>query len=175
MSEGDKNFDYKAGRHTPASPSDSPDVISWTASEYIEHYRGTSWYLALIAGTVVLALAIYLLTKDLFAVIITVVLGIIVASVAHRKPRKVTYELSSLGLKAGEKEHYFNEFRSFALIREGQLTSLMLIPLKKFAAPISMYIENDDEENITTLLGEHLPMEERSADKVDTLSRRLRF
>lgn len=175
MPEGDENFDYKAGRHSPASPTDSPAVISWTASEYIEHYRGASWYVALVVGTLVLAALIYFLTKDLFAGVITMVLGIIVASVAHRKPRKIEYELTSEGLKAGDKYHYFSEFRSFALIYEGQLGSLMLIPLKKFAAPISIYIENDDEGSIVTLLGEHLPMEKRTADKVDTLSRRLRF
>jgi hypothetical protein len=175
MADDSSNFDYSPGRHSQEGDSAGPEVISWTASEYIEHNRGKSWYMLLTLGTIVLAAAIYLLTKDLFAAIITLILGIIVASVAHRKPNAINYQLSSDGLKAGDRFHNFNEYRSFAIVHEGQLGSLMLIPLKKFTAPVSMYIEGDDEESIIALLGEHLPMEERTADKVDTLTRRLRF
>jgi hypothetical protein len=32
--------------------------FSWTASEYIDHTRGGSWYMMLLGGTVVLANAI---------------------------------------------------------------------------------------------------------------------
>lgn len=175
MADDSSNFDYSPGRHSQQENVGGPEVISWTASEYIEHHRGKSWYMLLTLGTIALAAAIYLLTKDLFAAIITFILGIIVASVAHRKPNSINYELSSDGLKAGDKFHSFSEYRSFAIVHEGQLGSLMLIPLKKFTALISMYIESDDEETIVALLGEHLPMEERAPDKVDTLTRRLRF
>jgi len=173
VAEEKTEFDYKSGAE-PTSTG-GPDTISWTASEYIEHYRGNSWYALLIVGTVALAGAIYLMTKDVFACIVIVALGAIVASVAHRKPRQIDYKLSGRGMSVGEKNYSYNEFRSFAVVRDGALSSLLLIPLKRFTAPISMFYEPEDEENIVRLLGEHLPMEQRAPDKIDSLSRKLRF
>jgi len=173
MAEEKPDFDYKPD--SQAVPAKGAGSINWTASEYIEHYRGNSWYMLLIIGTVLLAGAIYLLTKDIFAGIVIVALGVIVASVAHRKPRQIDYKLNGRGLSIGDKTYSYNEFRSFAIVRDGPLSNLMLIPLKRFTAPISMFFEPEDEENIVGLLGEHLPMEQRAPDKIDTLSRKLRF
>jgi hypothetical protein len=167
------NFDYKSG--SEPSGGEGVEHISWTASEYIEHKRGSGWYFILTIGTFGLAAIIYGLTRDLFAVVITVILGAIVASVAHRKPRQLTYELTRQGINVGEKHYSYREFKSFAIVQEGPLSSLVLIPLKRFAAALTIFFEKNDEANITAVLGEHLPMEQRSPDKVDTLSRRLRF
>jgi hypothetical protein len=103
------------------------------------------------------------------------ILGGIVGSVAHHQPQNVTYQLTSKGLAAGEKEYLYSQFRSFAVVHEGQLNSLVFIPLKRFAPPVSVFFLSEDEQPIVALVGEHLPMEQRSPDKIDTLTRRLRF
>ena len=167
------NFDYKSD--ADKEPSSSTKSISWTASEFIEHSRGKSWYLLLIIGTFILAGLVYVLTKDMFGAIVIVALGTIVASIAHRKPRQVEYHLSGRGIAIGGQDYLYKEFRSFAIVRDGALTSLVLVPLKKFAAPISIFFEPDDEQTIVSVLGNHLPLEQRSADRIDSLSRKLRF
>jgi uncharacterized membrane protein YobD (UPF0266 family) len=169
------NFDYKPDDNAKTSSAAGSDTISWTASEYIEHTRGSSWYAGLAVGTIVLSIIVYFLTKDRFATAIIVVLGIIVGSVAHRKPRQVEYQLTNRGVYVGEKFYAYKEFKSFSLTEEGPLRSLMLIPLRRFAAPVTMYLEREDEESVISLMGEHIPMEERSPDRIDSLSRRLRF
>lgn len=158
---------------TPAPPTKSS--VSWTASEYIDHTHGMSWYMTLIAGTVGIAAIIYLLTKDYFATGVTVVVGIIVAVFASRKPRQITYEISSSGLKIGEKSYAFNQFKSFTIMHEGSLASVNLMPLKRFMPPISAYFEPKDEQHITNALGAYLPYEERKMDGIDRLTRRLRL
>jgi hypothetical protein len=174
MAEEKPTFEYKTDSEEPMKPT-AKASISWSASEYIHHQRGGSWYLGLITLTVILAALLYFLTKDIFGAIITLVLGAIVASVAHRQPENINYELNSRGLRAGEKEYTYSQFRSFAVVREGQLNSLMFIPLKKFMPPVSAFFQAEDEQPIVALVGEHLPMEQRSPDKIDTLTRRLRF
>lgn len=173
VAEEKTNFDYKTDSDQKSLIGG--DSISWTASEYIEHSREASWYVGLTIGTLVLSGLMYLLTRELFATAIIIILGIIVASVAHRKPRKLDYQITSQGLNIGDKSYSYKEFRSFALVEEGPLSCLMFIPLKRFAAPLTMYLEKDDEQNIVSLIGEHIPMEQRSPDRIDTLSRRLRF
>ena len=153
----------------------SSGVVSWTASEYIDHSRGASWYLGLIVGTAILSAVIFFLTRDYFAVGVVAVLGVIVGVFATRKPRQVTYEISSSGLRVGEKSFPYSHFKSFAIIREGNLSSVNLLPLKKLMSPISAYFAPDDEERIVNALGEHLPYEERKMDHIDKLSSKLRF
>ena len=149
--------------------------IVWTASEYIEHERGAGWYLVLLLVTAVIAGISYLLFKDYVTVGIIVVLGVIVAIAVGRKPRQVQYQLSRQGIQVGEKTYNYSQFRSFSIIREGTLSSIELMPLKKLMIPVSAYFGPADEERIVDIIGQYLPYEERQMELVDKLSRRLRI
>jgi hypothetical protein len=175
VTEADQQFDYMPDKTPPEGKKDSGNSISWTASEYIDHQIGVSWYFILLIATIALAAVIYVLLKDVFATGVILVLGLIVGLAAKRKPEQATYRLSRDGLAVGEKLYPFSHFRSFAIMREGQLTSLVLIPLKRLMPPISAFFDEGDEDRIVSIIGEHLPLEQRSPDRIDNLSRRLRF
>lgn len=164
-----------AGAAQGAAPKATNDAVSWTASEYIDHARGAGWYLGLILGTIALAAGVYLVTKDYFAAGVIAAVGIIVGIFSTHKPKQVQYSLSSSGLTAGEKSYPLSLFKTFALIREGALSSVNLIPIKRFMPPLSIYFDPADEQKIVTILGEHLPLAEGGLDAVERLSRRLRF
>jgi hypothetical protein len=149
--------------------------FNWTASEYIDHDRGSSWYLLLILATAALAAVVYLLTKEYFATGIIIIVGIVVALYARQKPKQVTYELSESGIRIGEKSFGYNTFKSFALIKDGGLNSVQLSPLKRFMPAISAYYDAADEEKITDILGTHLPYEDAKPDAIESLSRRLKL
>jgi hypothetical protein len=150
-------------------------TITWTASEYIEHQRGPSWYGLLVLCTVALAAVTYLLTKDYFATGTIVVVGIIVAVFVGHKPQQVTYELNISGIKVGSKFYDYGSFKSFSITRDGLLNSLNLYPLKRFMPPIAAYFDAKDEERITNLVGDRLPLEEGRLDRIEQLSRRLKL
>lgn len=190
MEDNSTNWEYKPDGKVVAAAPDLPgsvlksgiqskssknEAVTWTASEYIDHTRGPGWYLALVAGTAVLAALVYFITKDYFATGVVALMGIIVGVFSRQKPKQVAYELSTSGLKAGEKVYPLSLFKSFALIREGELLSINLIPIKRFMPPLSIYFDPSDEEKIVGLLGSHLPLEEGGLDSIERLSRRLRF
>ena len=151
------------------------DNFSWTASEYIDHNRGASWYLLLTLATAALAIILYLLTKEYFAAGTIIAVGVIVGFYARQKPRNVNYELSESGLRVGEKLYNYSLFKSFSLIKDGMLNSIQLTPLKRFMPPISAFYDAADEEKITDILGEHLPFEDTKQNGIDRLSRRLKL
>lgn len=166
--------------NTGAAPGAAPKTggdttVIWTASEYIDHARGAGWYMTLILGTFVLATLVYFITKDYFAAGVIGVVGMIVGVFSTHKPRQVQYELSASGLKTGEKSYPLNLFKSFALIREGALSSVSMIPIKRFMPPLSIYFDPADEQKIVAILGEHLPLAEGGLDTVERLARRLKF
>ncbi|OGL37915.1 hypothetical protein A3E49_01415 [Candidatus Saccharibacteria bacterium RIFCSPHIGHO2_12_FULL_49_19] len=159
----------------PSKPPSGSSSVTWTASEYLHHDKGFIWYVLLLLATVVLAAAVYFLTKDYFATGAIVAVGIIIGIYAVRKPGQITYELSGDGLRAGQKMHPLDQFKSFSVIRSEGPSYISLLPLKKFMPPVDAYFSAQDEEKITDVLGQHLPYDEKQASGVDRLSRKLRL
>ena len=94
---------------------------------------------------------------------------------AARKPQQMTYELSSTGLRVGEKSYDYSLFKSFAVIKDEGHHSINLIPLKRFMPPVSASFDPADEKRIVGALSDYLPYEERAADRLDRLSRKLKL
>jgi hypothetical protein len=149
--------------------------FSWTASEFIEHHKSSSWYLMLVGATAALAGLVYLVTKDKIAAGVIVILGVIVGYYAGHKPRQLSYELNDTGLRIGDKLYPYANFKSFSIIRDGALSSIQLTPLKRFMPPVAAYFDPDEEQSAIGAIEAHLPYEEGSLDVVERLTRRLRF
>jgi hypothetical protein len=182
MAENDKaNWDYKpagelAGQNVSQEPSSTPtENISWTAKEFIEHDRGRSWYVMLILGSALLAVAVYFITHDYFAVGAIVAVGVIAAVYASHKPKELPYELSSRNIKVGERTYSYNMFKSFAVAHEGEHTSIVLEPVKKYLPQMTLYFPAEMENQITNAIGNQLPVEEHQPNVTERLSHRLRF
>jgi hypothetical protein len=182
-SDSSMPFQYNPGGNKPPENSDStssqpasPEAsVSWAAAEYIEHERGSGWYAALLLITVVIAVGFYFITKDYFAVGTAVVVGVIVAVAAGKKPRQINYEVSRKGLRIDEKSYAYSMFKSFSMSNEEGLESVNFLPLKRFMPMVSAYFAPQDGDKIVNVIGEHLPMEEHKIDNIDRLARRLRF
>jgi hypothetical protein len=160
----------------PASkPAASSRTVSWQAAEFIEHPHTSTWYAALIGGTVLVAVLVYLFTKDFFATGTIAMVGVIVAIYAGHKPDQVQYEITESGLSVNGKSYPYGSFKSFGVLREGSLSSINLFPLKRLMPPVSAYFDPKDEPKVVDALGNHLPYEERKMDVIDRLSRRLRL
>ncbi len=160
---------------TPTAHATSPDEFSWTASEFVAYQKSTGWYVQVAAIIIVLAVAAYFLLHDFFAMGAIVIVGIMFAVFGSRKPRVLTYVIDKSGIHVGDKLYAFTTLRSFAVIDEGTLHSITLLPLKRFMPAFSMYFEPTDESHIVELLGSYLPKEDRKQDTVDRLMHRIRF
>jgi hypothetical protein len=177
MAEENSPWEYKSTKASEEAPPrlSSRDAVAWTASEYIDHDQGAGWYAGLFGGAAVLAGLIYLLTKDLFALGVIIVLAVIAAIAAGRKPEQIPYEVSSHGIKIGDRSYNYQTFKSFCILQEGGLNSISLLPLKRLMPRISLYYDPGDEEKIIDILSARLPYEEHKVDLVEKISRRLRF
>jgi hypothetical protein len=159
----------------PAQPYSASNAVSWQAPEFIDHPHPASWYGALALLTIVLASAVFVFTKDIIATGTIVVIGAIIGASASRKPGMASYELNDSGLNINNKNYPYKSYKSFSIIREGDLSSINLFPLKRFMPPVSAYFATVDEAKITGAISDQLPYEERQMDFIDRLSRRLRF
>lgn len=182
-SEG--GWQYKSAQNAPAPSTASsqghemhpalPEEITWTASEFIARHKGAGWYMALVAGAILIGLFVWWLSKDAITVGAVVIAIALFGVSAARKPRVLTYHMNEKGLAIGEKFYPYATFKSFSVIQEDAFSSISILPLKRFMPPLSVYYEPQDEEVIVAILSAYLPMDNRQPDAVDQLMHRLRF
>ena len=149
--------------------------ISWDASEYLHHDKDAGWAMVLVSVAVLLSVASYLVLKDVFSVIVIVLMMTAVGVYGFRKPRTLNYHVSEQGLAIGERQYTYDNFRSFSVVDEGSVKSILFEPLKRFMPAISIYFEAKDEEKIKEVLSAYLPYKQRNLDLVDRVFQKLRF
>lgn len=181
MQESEANQNQNPGwynENIDASPvqsevNDTP--VSWTASEYISHQKNSSWYVMLGLGSVMAAVLVYLITRDRISSSMMVLVAILFGIFAARQPRVLNYQISSHGITIGDKFYSFNDFKSFTLFEEGRVSSISLMPMKRFMPSLSVYYPPEQEEQIVGLIANYLPHEDREPDALDKLMHRVRF
>jgi len=161
----------------PAEPvqTNTTDEVRWTASEYVAHERGASWYMLLGLGALGLAGLVYWLTRDFISSGVVIVIAIIFGVFATQRPRVLEYFVDSHGITIGAKNYPFEIFKSFSVNEEGNIHSLLLMPMKRFMPIITVYYEQKDEEKIIQKVADFLPFEEYRQDVVDNIMRKIRF
>jgi hypothetical protein len=106
--------------------------------------------------------------------VVVAVVGVL-AVVASRPPRTLSYKLDNYGVHIGQKSFPYANFKSFSVIDEGAISAINLLPLKRFLPPISVYYDPKDEDKIAAIISDYLPFEEHKEDLVDQLVRKIRF
>ena len=157
------------------TPAEAPDVaVSWEASESIHHERDGMWIIGFIfTVAALLGISIWLQQWTFTALIVIMAIALVVY--VRRPTRVLRYSLSFNGLHIGEQFHSFDEFRSFGVLEEGSLFSVMLMPTGRFGQALTIYFTENEGEKIVDILGAYLPMEDIHLDVLDNLLRRLRL
>lgn len=185
--EGNWQYKPEQSPHPPAPSLDEPrpasyqngttaeTEVSWTASAFIAHEKGLGWYAVLGLGTILLDVGIYILLKDGLAIAAITFMAVILGVMASRKPRTVEYYIDASGLSIGSRFHPYSELKSFSIMDEGAVSSILFMPLKRFMPPINIYYDPNDEDRIIRVLSQYLPFEHQEPDIADRLARKVRF
>jgi hypothetical protein len=141
----------------------------------VAHDKSAGWYILLAAGTLALAALVFFVTRDIISVGVVIVAGLLLGVYGAHQPRQLEYVVDNRGIGIGARYHAYDEFKSFSVVAEGAFSSLVFMPLKRFAVPTTVYYAPDNEERILSILSDHLPLEEHRGDAVDSLMRHIRF
>ena len=156
-------------------PQDDGSLATWSASEFVAHEKPKSWYFILFIGAVVTAAILFLITREIFSVVMVIVLALALGVYGGVKPRVLMYAIYNDGFKVGAKLYPYSTFRSFSVIDDTRTPNIQLLPQKRFMVPISVYCNPADIDAIAEILGEFLPYEQKERDMIDKFSSRIRF
>lgn len=169
------SWQFEPDQGQSPAPSAAEAAVSWTASEFVAHTKAASWYGALALSGALLAALIYLLTRDWISTVVIIIITVIFGVFAARKPRVLNYSLDQVGVHIAQKFYAYGDFKSFSVLDEGGLNSILLTPLKRFMPSITVYYAPTDEDRIIDVLSRYLPFEDRDHDMVDRFMRRVKF
>ena len=154
---------------------DLKQPISWHATENISESRGLVWYV--VFGLVVvglLALAILVFKSVTFAILIPI-MAVSVLVISQRAPTPVQYSISPKGIYVADKLYDFSEFRSFGVLYDPRGPYIMLLPVKRFAAGVTLYFDEENGERIVDMLGARLSLQEMKPDALEKFIRLIRL
>ena len=151
------------------------DTITWTGSEFLDKHKNATWYLSLAVIIAVICAVIYLIGRDIFPVIFIVIISILFAIVASRKPRQIQYSVSDSGLSIGRRTYSFADFKSFSLQQDGAIGYVNLMPLKRLALEVSLYYPPEEENRVIEAISSHIPHDQVEEPLVDRLFKTFHF
>jgi hypothetical protein len=140
----------------------------------VEHKKSLGWYVILALAAVVVAVIVLFLTKDKISTGVIILAAILFGVYAGRHPRTLNYQLDESGLTIADKFYPYDILKSFAVVDEGSMMSIVLFPLKRFMPQIPIYCSLGDEKKVIDVLSTRLPIEEHR-DAIDNFMRRIRF
>lgn len=172
----DQEADYSSTTRNPEEQYEpEASEVKWTASEFIDHQKSSGWFMALAGAGILLSVAVYFMTKDMFAAVIIALLAIIFGVGAARKPRILEYSIDGNGIAVGSRRSAFEDFRSFAVVSEGAIESILLLPTKRWAPPLSVYFAPEDGDRIINTLSAFVPFENHEPGLIDKFLHRIHF
>ena len=167
--------DQTASGETPQPQDGDPSVMSWQASEYVQHDKDGMWFAVLGFVAVALLGLDYVLIRSWTFALLIVVMAVGVGVMARRAPRILSYSLSSASLQIDDKHINLRDFRAFGVLQEESMYSIRLIPKKRFMPAVNVFFPPEYGEKIVDAVGLTLPLEHIEHDFVDNLAQKIRF
>lgn len=158
-----------------AQPIELPETqpIQWQAPEYVQERRSPWWFIGFWAVAILLMLAAIFVIRSLSFAVLVPAMAAALMIYSHRPPRMLTYVLSTKGIYINEKLHPLTEFKSFGIMRDESIPSVMLLPVQRFRPGLTVHFPVEAGEAIVDMLGQRIPMQEIRLDAFDKIIRKL--
>lgn len=150
-------------------------ILSWTASEFIEHDKNGQWYLALAGAAIAISLIVYIFTRQIISIVLVLVMAVVFGVYGSAKPRVLTYSVTNKGLVVGNTLHPFSVIKSFSVINGGGMPYIQVLFQKRLSIPVNIYAAPEEIDIITEAIGQFVPYDQKKRDIADKLSSRIRF
>ena len=165
----------------PGGQDDSPlesggePVLRWQGPEYIEHDRDAIWYVVFgIVTLVFMAIAIFLIKSITFTILIPV-MAVALFVYTRRPAQNINYTVGRKGIHVNDKLYPYSDFKAFAVNTRDGVSSIVVIPRKRFQMGLIAYFPENVGEELVDMLAARLPMQTYTPDFLDKLLAKLRI
>lgn len=150
-------------------------LLSWEAEEYEHHEKTREWHLAV--GIIALGfLILALILKNFLFAILVIIAGFSVMLYGERKPKRVSFAITSRGIKTDNKLYPYDNLEYFWINYDPpHIRELCLISKKLFVPQISIPLGQTDPNQVREHLLKFLEEKEIEESIFDAIARFFRF
>ncbi len=143
--------------------------IIWEAYEHHHDSKQSDWFWVLGIITVSITIAALLLHNTLLAVLI-LISGIVIAILASREPKLISYAATQRGLKIDDKLYPYTTLECFYIDEDGVFGPQLLVKSEKLFMPLLILpLPEEAQDEIENIIAGRLPeqhLEEPFAHKL---------
>ncbi|MBI4114212.1 MAG: hypothetical protein HY445_00015 [Candidatus Niyogibacteria bacterium] len=156
-------------------PQEIKTSFSWHAPEYVYHEKDGRWYAILGIITLLLLGIAFFLNNFLFGILI-IVASFALALYGAKRPKIVTFSLTTQGIRIDDRLYPYENIRSFWLHYDPPAFKELSIVFRKTIMPrLTLPLEDADPNEIREILIKYVSEKPHDQTLSDTLSRVLRF
>jgi len=161
-------------RFIAGAPSKDDIMFSWESLNFERRERDLKWYL-LVGFSLLVFIGYSVWSSDWFVIgIILIVTAIAFWYFRSVKPEKISYQITPLGITAGDRTYPFSEIHSFWIIYKQNAKHLNIVFIKKYLPALTINLGDADPVSIRTVLLSKIPeQEKRDESLADKLVRML--
>lgn len=145
-------------------------MLKWSCSEFEYQEKNNTWFLAVIAATIIIGLFALWQGNFLF-LIFAIIAALMVIVWSQKKPKIINFMLDDRGLWIEDVFYSYNKFDSFA-IKPG---SLMFKHKERFKPYLIISFNKNDLEGIRKHLLDFFPEMEYNNSLIEVFSELFRF
>ena len=149
-------------------------LLSWQNQQQAGEHRTSQWYIIMgiiAAGSIVAAI----LLQSWFFIPLGVLVPIALTKYGSKGADAHSYELTAFGVSIDGKHYPYDDYKSFFEIDNQGQPTFELVPLKRFAALLTLHGTSEVADDIAEILGSVLPESEPEGYLGESILKRLKF
>lgn len=133
--------------------------ISWQAPEFKHYNKTIGWYVALISIAILIS-GFFVVQKDIFAAITTIILAGLVLLFSKQKPEIVPIEINDKTVKFGQIEYPYKQIKHFWVVHNERHKTVNLRTTTYVNNTIILELGTQNSEEVRNFLLKYLPEHE---------------
>jgi hypothetical protein len=143
----------------PIVSGNMPIVFSWVTVDFkSKSFNDFSYILAAIGAMAMIGWGVY--DRNFVMVATFMAMVIVIILTLNDEPRKVNVIISENGIDLNEVHYSYNEFRSFKIANDGDVSMLTLKHRKSLSMVKTIYLEDEPINDLESFLGIYMEKEE---------------
>ena len=137
--------------------------ISWQAPEFKHYEKTAGWYVTLIAVAILIA-GFFIVQKDIFAAVTTIILAGLVVLFSRQKPEIVPIEIDSKAVKFGKIEFPYKQIKHFWVVHNERHKTINLRTTTYVNNTIILELGDQNPDEVRNFLMQYLPEHEATEE-----------
>jgi hypothetical protein len=147
--------------------NNQPQTIAWQDYEFPVRVKSKKWFLKIIAATAIIGAILFILSRDYVTIIALIVGVLVLIAYSFRKPKITNFTVNKQRITIGKHQFSFMDYNAYFMKEYENHNAIVLIPYKRFAPSVTIYIKDEYVDQVVDLISEIIPIGAEPFNMID--------